>query len=249
MADAPLHKAQSHLCALVTGSGKRIGNAISRYLAQRGYDVALHYNRSGTEAEELHGQLKASYPARTFPLVQFDLEDWQNVATIFDLLPAGFGRVSLLVNNASVFFPQTLSQTGGKDVMRNFSVHFFAPFMLMQEFHKRHGGGLVVNLLDTRIVSNEFSHAAYLLSKKTLAELTKMAAFEWAPHTRVNGIAPGPVLPAVGAAGKNFAKVIAGSPLSEAVDVAEITETIGYFLHCPHITGQIVHVDSGSHLT
>lgn len=213
-----------------------------------GYDVALHYNRSADEAEQLAQCLRADYPERQFPLVPFDLEEWQQAGAIFDLLPNGFGPLSVLVNNASVFVPGTLAQIGPETLLRDFAVHFFSPLRLMQEFRARYQQGLVVNMLDTKITTNEFSHASYLLSKKTMAELTRMTALEWAPQVRVNGIAPGPVLPAVGAAHDRFDKVVAQSPMAEAVTEAEIGETVGYFLRCPHVTGQIVYVDSGTHL-
>jgi NAD(P)-dependent dehydrogenase (short-subunit alcohol dehydrogenase family) len=234
--------------ALVTGSGKRIGKAFVKYLASMGYDVALHYFHSYDDAHNLAIDLRKTYTNRQFPLVKHDLGDWQNVENIFLQLPSTFSKLSLLINNASIYEQQTLSDSDAFAIDRNFAIHCFAPLLLMQSFAKRCTRGLVVNMLDTKIKGNELSFAPYLLSKKSLADLTLMAAKEWAPHIRVNGIAPGPVLPAIGRNPDLFQQVVAQTPLKEAVDINSILNMLQFFIDNQHVTGQIIYVDSGSHL-
>lgn len=235
-------------CALVTGSGKRLGRAIATCLAQRGYDVALHYNNSAVEAQQLSEELANQYAGRQFPTVCYDLNDWQKAGDIFDALPKNFGKIEVLVNSASVFRPASIDNTTPAELETNFAVHLFAPFRLMQAFVLKYRQGEVINMLDTKIRGNESTHAAYLLSKKALADLTTMAALAWAPQVRVNGIAPGPVLPATGGTSNQFTNAVAQTPMEQPVDVSEITTAIGYLLDCAHVTGQILYVDSGQHL-
>jgi len=236
------------LQALITGSGKRIGRAMAEFLALQGYDVALHYNRSADEVNELAEMLRLQYPGRLFPVVYHDLNNWKEAGDLFGSLPEQFNQISVLVNNASIYQPSTLSSATPEIIEQNFAVHCFAPMMLMQSFNRLFGKGLIVNVLDTKVNGNEFAFAPYLLSKKSLAELTKMAALEWAPRIRVNAISPGPVLPAVGADENRFEKVVLQTPLQEAVAIEEIVQTLNFFIQNKHITGQMINVDSGSHL-
>lgn len=234
--------------AFITGSGKRLGRAMAEFLALQGYDVALHYNQSAAEVNELADWLRVQYRGRLFPVVCHDLTNWKEAGKVFEQLPEQFNQISVLVNNASLYQPSTLTSATHEMMEQNFAVHCFAPMMLMQAFNRLFEKGLIVNILDTKVNRNEFSFAPYLLSKKSLAELTKMAALEWAPRIRVNGISPGPVLPAVGADESRFEQVILQTPLKEAVEIDEIVQTLNFFIQNKHITGQIIQVDSGSHL-
>lgn len=236
------------LQAFITGSGRRIGRAMAEFLASHGYDVALHYNRSVDEVNELALLLRLKYPGRLFPVICHDLNNWKEAGKVFDLLPEQFNQISVLVNNASIYQPSTLTSATPEMIEQNFAVHCFAPMMLMQAFNRLFCKGLIVSVLDTKVNGNEFAFAPYLLSKKSLAELTKMAALEWAPRIRVNAILPGPVLPAVGADESRFEKVVSQTPLQEVVAMVEIVQTLHFFIQNKHITGQMINVDSGSHL-
>jgi pteridine reductase len=235
--------------ALVTGGTKRLGLSMVWYLADRGFDVAIHCNNSESEALKLSAELKARHNnGRLFPIVKHDLNNWQNALQLFEALPANFGPLDVLVNNASMFQPASIGETTADMLQQNFAVHLFSPFMLMTEFRRRYGAGCIVNMLDTKVVTNQHTHAAYLLSKKSLAHLTAMAALEFAPAIRVNGIAPGPVLPATGAKTATFDVAVKATPLQTAVPLTEITAALGFFIDNQHVTGQLLFLDSGSHL-
>lgn len=235
-------------CALVTGGAKRLGQSMVRYLAQQGFDVAIHCNQSAHEASALSHQMQSQYPQRQFPVVCHNLANWQQTEFLFEKLPAGFGPLDVLINNASTFLPGSLSATTADALETNFAVHLFSPLLLMKAFKLKFGKGIVVNMLDTKVVTNEFSHSAYLLSKKSLADATLMAALEWAPDIRVNGIAPGPVLPATGGQEASFSGAVASTPLKQPVTLAEINAAVGYLINCEHVTGQVLYLDSGNHL-
>jgi NAD(P)-dependent dehydrogenase (short-subunit alcohol dehydrogenase family) len=180
--------------------------------------------------------------------MQKDLEDWTSASDMINLLPPDFGPLTLLVNNASVFEPSRIVETEKDLLLRQFSVNFFAPFVLTQSFARKVANGQVINIVDTKIVTNETSHAAYLLSKKVLAEFTGMAALDFAPGIRVNAIAPGPVLPASGSDKNHFQKVVEQTPLGERVHVESVLLALGFLIDSINVTGQVIYVDSGSHL-
>ncbi len=102
--------------------------------------------------------------------------------------------------------------------------------------------------MDTRIVDNESSHAAYSLSKKALMHATTMAALEWAPSVRVNGVAPGPVLPPPGKDETHLHEVIESTPLQKRVELDNLVESAYFLTTNDAITGQIIFCDSGAHL-
>jgi NAD(P)-dependent dehydrogenase (short-subunit alcohol dehydrogenase family) len=236
------------LFALVTGSGKRLGREMAIYLAGRGFHVALHYNHSKAEVKQLLAYLEDTHPDQKFITVQKDLEDWTTSSELLSLLPNEFGPINLLINNASVFEHAQIMETECDLLQRQFSVNFFTPFVLTRSFATKVKAGHVVNIVDTKIATNETTHAAYLLSKKALGELTRMAALELAPAFRINAIAPGPVLPATGSNDSHFQKVVEQTPLRERVLVESILSALGFLMDNPNVTGQIIYVDSGSHL-
>ncbi|WP_462319218.1 SDR family oxidoreductase [Marinilabilia sp.] len=234
--------------AFVTGAAKRIGSVIAEYLASAGWEVVLHYNHSRDDAAALSEKLKELYPDRVFPIFQCDLSVSDAVLSVFNRLPGVIDKIDALINNASVFDPGRIDETSLSFLRKQMMVNFEAPFLLIQAFKNHFGEGSVVNLLDTKIVSNEGTHAAYLLAKKSLAELTRMAALDFAPHIRVNGVAPGPVLPPPRKSADYLEGVIEKTPLKRQVDVSDIANSVSFLLNNSSVTGQIIFCDSGSHL-
>ncbi|PWD98751.1 SDR family oxidoreductase [Marinilabilia rubra] len=234
--------------AFVTGSAKRIGSAISEYLASSGWEVVLHYNHSRDDAAHLSEKLKQLYPDRLFPIFQCDLSVSDAVLSVFNRLPEGIEKIDALINNASIFDPGKIDETSLGFLRKQMMVNFEAPFLLMQAFKNHFGEGSVVNLLDTKIVKNEGTHAAYLLAKKNLAELTRMAALDFSPVIRVNGVAPGPVLPPPRKSSDYLKDVVEKTPLKKQVDVNDIAFSVYFLLNNPSVTGQVIFCDSGSHL-
>ncbi len=234
--------------ALVTGAAKRVGAAISKALAFAGWEVILHYHNSRKEVSRLSESLKKQYRDRNFPFVQCDLSNPDAVLSFFSQLPDGL-VVDALINNASIFDPGTIEETSLGFLRKEMLVNFEAPFFLMQTFKNSFGKGAVVNMLDTKILKNEGTHAAYLLAKKNLAEATKMAALSFAPEIRINAVAPGPVLPPPGKNEDYFDKIVKETPLKIKTNLDDITQSVLFLLNNTSVTGQIVFCDSGLHLT
>ena len=168
---------------------QRIGEAICRALARSGYSIALHYSTSGVEAEQTAKHIyKEGGVCATFAC---DLADAHATEDLVPCVLEEFGRLDVLVNSASIFEKSTLAE-GSLDVWdRHFAVNLKAPYILIRSFAHYAKKGSIVNILDTHVSRNKTTYAAYLLSKKTLGELTKMAAVEFAPRIRVNAVALG----------------------------------------------------------
>ncbi len=234
---------------LITGAAKRVGKALAELFGARDWEVVIHYNNSEVAAQELSLSLQKKYPDRQFPTVRADLTDvGKSIALLREGLPASVNGLDALINCASVFEPSSVAETDHQLLRQQMAVNFEAPFMLMQAFYKVHGRGAIVNVLDTRIVNNSWSHAAYSLSKKALMELTRMAALEWAPDVRVNGVAPGPVLPPPGKDAMHLEKVAVETPLKKVVGLDDLAESVWFLVANSAITGQIIFCDSGAHV-
>ncbi|TNE75323.1 MAG: SDR family NAD(P)-dependent oxidoreductase, partial [Gammaproteobacteria bacterium] len=178
--------------ALITGSAARLGLTFARSLAEQGYDIALHYNHSAADAGTAIDEIRAlGVDCEGF---QFDL-DCEDPGELVDRVIARFKDLDVLINSASAYAAATIDETTPALLREQFSTNFFAPFFLSRRFAQLVANGSIVNILDNKIAFQQNNYAAYLLSKKTLAELTRLAAVEFAPRVRVNGIAPGVVLP------------------------------------------------------
>jgi NAD(P)-dependent dehydrogenase (short-subunit alcohol dehydrogenase family) len=236
-------------CALVTGGSKRIGRSIVEDLASNGYAVAIHCNSSPDEASALADQIKAT-GGRAI-VVQADLTDR---AAVTDLIPhaiSKLGPISLLVNNASVFEDDALGTLDHANWDAHFDVHLRAPVFLSEGFATQNDGhheGLIVNIIDQRVLRLNPLFFSYTLSKSALWTATKTMAQALAPRIRVNAIGPGPTLKNARQKDADFAKQIKLLPLKHAPALAEFGRTIRYFDETPSITGQMIAIDGGQHL-
>jgi NAD(P)-dependent dehydrogenase (short-subunit alcohol dehydrogenase family) len=219
--------------ALVTGGAVRIGAAITKALQAEGVEVVVHYGRSKTAAEKL-----SPYT------IQCDLESPESCSELIDKA----GHLDILVNNASIFTKDSLASATPGRVQREFQVNLFAPVELSRTFAAQAGEGAIINLLDRRIRCHDTACVPYTLSKKGLEELTQLAALEYAPHIRVNAVAPGPVLPPPDSDSTNVREMAGNIPLDVLPTPGEIAEAAVYLLKAGSITGQIIYVDGGQHL-
>lgn len=229
--------------ALVTGGAVRLGRAIACSLAQAGYDIALHYNSSAAAAEAAAAEIRL-HGVRC-ELFQHDLCQTGGLGALIEGVRAAFPHLDVLVNSASAYEAGTIADTSPEQLDWLFAVNFKAPFFLMKEFAARVQSGAIVNVLDNKIAFNQFHYAAYLGSKKALADLTRMAALEFAPAIRVNGVAPGVVLPASVRSDDYLQWRQQGIPVSEPGGPHHICAAIGYVLANAFVTGQILFVDGG----
>ncbi|OKH19419.1 SDR family oxidoreductase [[Limnothrix rosea] IAM M-220] len=238
----------SQQTALITGGAKRIGAAIARALAAEGVNLIIHYRSSADAAEALKAEL-AEFPVAV-DLVQADLLDPDSVAAMIKTIKATTPQLDILINNASMFNKESLFSLNAENLWSNIQVHAFQPFVLTKAFFDQESkAGNVINFLDTRIYGYDHEHVPYHLSKKMLHSLTKMLAWELAPHVRVNGIAPGPVLPPVNSNDdEREAAVTAKTPLKRFGSPDNVVQTVLFYLKNDFITGQVICVDGGFHL-
>ena len=232
--------------ALITGGARRIGKHIALTLADLGYDIALHYNTSESQASSLADELK-EMDCRC-ELFQADLSKPSHVEHLIDGVRQSFPELSILVNNASIFEPASIADTTNDSLFKHLNTNLIAPFILTRDFANGAEDGQVINILDTHISQARTTHAAYLLAKKGLADFTEMAAKEYAPDVRVNAIAPGAILPPPHADLDHMDRILDRIPMKRQGDVDHITSALSFFLENDYLTGQIIYADGGEHL-
>ena len=234
--------------ALITGSAVRIGREIASHLAGKGWDLALHYSSSTAEILSLEGELKERYPNQCFEVFQTDLGEAEQASELVTQVLERLGSLELLINSAAVFEPASLKETTNELLMRHQMINSIAPAILIRDFVNSATKGLIINITDTRITNNKSDYLAYSLSKKSVWELTKMAAQELGPDFRVNAIAPGAVLPPLGKDNSYLEKIAQNTPMKTPSGVTSILKTIYYIIDNKDLTGQQIFCDGGSHL-
>ncbi len=227
--------------ALVTGGAIRLGRALALGLARQGYNIVLHYNRSESEAQQTMAEIRDQGVA--CELIQMNLETELNGESLIQRAAEIFGDLKVLVNSASVYDGGTIAETTEEIFDRNMQVNFKAPFFLARAFRNHVGSGNIINILDNKISFNQYHYAAYLLSKKMLAEFTVLAALEFAPEIRVNGIAPGVILPASVRSESYLAWRVEAIPLKRKGETENIVKALHYLLDNDFVSGQILTVD------
>jgi len=235
--------------ALITGAARRLGKATALALHQRGLNILLHYRRSETDARALTDEMNALRPDSAH-LLKADLDDPDAVRALACEALAPWGRVDVLVNNASSFYATPLETASDDDWVKLVHSNLRAPFILMQSLAAtlREHHGSVVNLIDVYAQKPLFEHSLYCAAKAGLASLTLSMARELAPNVRVNGVAPGPILwPEQGQ--DNQSDIIAATALKRTGQPDDIAGAVTWLaLDAPFVTGQILAVDGGRSL-
>lgn len=239
---------KKHATALITGGAKRIGAAIARDLAAYGYAVAVHYNRSEEQANSLVAEIEAE--GGTAAAIQGDLLVAEGARTILSAAREKLGAVGLLVNNASIFLPDSAHEPDMELWRRHFAVHLEAPVLLGAAFaeQKEIADGLIVNIIDQRVWRLNPNFFSYTLSKSALWTATRTMAQSFAPTVRVNAIGPGPTLANQRQGDDDFARQVTAVPLRRGPALHEFGATIRYLDQAPSVTGQMVALDGGQHL-
>lgn len=232
--------------ALVTGGAKRIGRSIALALAEESYDIALHYGTSAAEAEKTAGEIrKLGVECVTF---RCNLAEEQEVLSLLPRVAGKMPGLEILVNNASIFQKGKIADTEPEFFRRHLAINFTAPYFLSRDFARICKKGLIINLLDTRIAGNDFNYAIYTITKKALAELTKISAREFAPDIRVNAIAPGIILPPPGGDRQSFEKMALKIPLKKTGEPDYVVQCVKFILKNDFLTGQLIYLDGGENL-
>ena len=235
---------------LVTGGGRRVGAAICRQLHAHGASLIVHYRSSERDAQALRGELNQLRPG-SVALVQADLLDIGRLPLLIEESVNYFGRLDVLVNNASSFFPTPMgeiTETMWNDLIGS---NMKAPLFLSQAAapRLREQRGCIVNIVDIHSEWPLKGYAVYNAAKGGLATLTRSLALELGPDIRVNGVSPGPILwPEDGEWKEEAARqhIVERTVLKRVGEPDDIARTVSFLIdEAPYITGQIINVDGG----
>ncbi|MBS0333051.1 MAG: SDR family oxidoreductase [Proteobacteria bacterium] len=236
--------------ALVTGGARRIGRALATAAAQAGYDVAIHVRNADDEAEAAAGDVRAH--GRKAAIVACDLRQEAAVVALVGEVETELGPVTLLVNSASVFEDDAFAGMNRASWDLHMETNLRAPLVLAQAFARRlppGREGLIVNILDQRVLSLQPHFFSYSLSKSALWDATRMLAQALSPRIRVNGIGPGPALASIHQDDAAFEAEVRETLLQRPVSPGEIAQALRYLIDAPSVTGQMIAVDAGQHLS
>lgn len=235
--------------AFITGSARRLGAEIARTLSRAGAAIILHANYSIEDGEAMLAELIQAGGEAC--LVCGDLsttEGREGVvnAILNNPMVEAHAGVDLLVNSASIFYPTPLSHLDAKGWRAMFSINCEAPLFLTQALlpSLRSRQGSVVNLVDANHDRPLSGFSAYYASKSSLVSVTRTLALELAPEVRVNGVAPGAILPAPGE--ENLVDSIAAKvPMGRWGKPEDVANAVLFLATAPYITGEILCVDGG----
>lgn len=238
---------QPTLVSLVTGGAKRIGAQLVKTLHQQGHNVIIHYHHSQDAAQSLADALNQLRPASAC-VVQADLCNLNEVNHLAARAQQCFGRVDVLVNNASAFYPTPLGSVTQQDWQALTGSNVQGPLFLTQALADAltHSQGCVINMIDMHIDRPLPQHSVYVAAKAALASVTRSLAAEMAPAVRVNGIAPGAILwPERSLCDAEKQTLLDSIPLNTLGSPDDIAHTMLFLLQASYITGQIIYVDGG----
>jgi pteridine reductase len=231
--------------ALVTGGAVRIGRAISSALAEDGYRLVIHYNSSRGPADELVDEIRAAGGEAV--AIGADLADADAVRRLAAEATDAFGGIDVLINNASVFPAERLEETDEALWDHTVAVNLRAPFFLIRHLAAtlRERKGVVVNMADLAGIQAWAGYAAHGISKAGVVHLTQVAARSLAPDVRVNGIAPGTVLPPESMSDDEIRALAERAPLKKNGSPEDVVRALRYLLAADFVTGETLVVDGG----
>jgi len=235
---------------LITGAARRIGRAIALDLAAVGWAVAIHYRRSAMEAAELVGEIeKRGGCARAF---RGDLVDRNALEQLVANVESELGPVTALINNASEFLPDSIGNLDETTWDLHLCINLKAPVFLSEAMAKRLPEGVdgnIINIIDQRVWNLTPEFFSYTISKAGLWTATRTLAQALAPRIRVNAIGPGPVLRSVHQTDDDFEREKQSTLLKRGPSATEIAAAVRFILTTPSLTGQMIALDGGQHLT
>jgi len=244
MPEAPLKT------VLITGAARRIGRAIALDLAAHGWRIGVHYRRSREEAQRVADDIaRAGGAAAALPANLADLDEVQALIT---RCSEALGPPTCLINNASEFFLDTIASLTPSGWDTHLDINLKAPVFLAQALYRNlpeGAEGNVINIIDQRVWRPTPEFFSYTISKTGLWTATQTLAQAMAPTVRVNAIGPGPTLQSVHQTKSDFAAEAAATPLRRGPTLDEITAAVRFILATPSMTGQMIALDGGQHLS
>jgi len=235
--------------ALITGAADRIGAAIASALAADGFHTIIHYNSSGEKADALAAQINAA--GGSAATVGANLLDSNDRNTLIERAGKLFGPLDVLINNASIFQPDSIENLSADLWQKHFAIHAETPVFLASDFAKQLGQdqrGNIINMIDQRVWALKPTFFSYTLSKSALWTATQTMAQSLAPRVRVNAIGPGPTIKNIHQDQSDFEREITALPLKVGPQLDEICNAVRFILGAHSMTGQMVALDGGEHL-
>lgn len=233
---------------LITGGAKRIGAALSSALVEAGWHVVLHYHQAEQDARILADRLLAE--GGSVETVQADLALPEQISVLMDKATKT-GPLDAVINNASLFSYDDSDSVSATEINRHMMVNLTAPALLTRALYEQmpeDRQGVVVNMLDAKLFGINPDYFSYTLSKAACHTLTQIAAQAYAPRLRVNGIAPGIVLPSGGQTEAEFRRSHKRNLLGQGAQIKEIVAAMHLLLDTASITGEVIILDGGAHL-
>jgi len=231
---------------MITGAAKRIGRLFALACAREGADIIIHHGHSDGEAETLSQDIKQLN--RKSWIYKSDLNDLDQTKKLINEIQK-VTSIHYLINNASIFKPTSFITTTAEQWSDHLQINLSAPFLLSQSFAlQAEKGSRIINILDWRALRPGSDHFAYTITKSALAAMTKSMAAALAPKIIVNGLALGAILPPSNQ--DTDPDILSKIPLRRWAHKGEAEEGLIFLLTCPeYITGEIIHIDGGRHLT
>ena len=233
---------------LITGAARRVGAELARTMHTAGANVLIHYRSSGAAATALAHELNQARP-RSAAIHQAQLNEAHAPADLLRATLQEFGRLDVLINNASSFYPTPVGQITAAQWDDLMGSNLKVPLFLSQAAAPslREQRGLIINMIDIHAMRPLKSHPVYCAAKAGLAMLTRALARELGPEIRVNGIAPGPILwPEADMDEALKHEIIDKTVLKRQGTPMDVARTALFLAKdAPYITGQIIAVDGG----
>jgi len=234
---------------LITGSSQRIGRELCLYFAKKGWNIAIHFNKSKKQAKVLKKEIE-KYGVKCI-CIQGNLLNTKIIKKLVATANKNLGNINCIINNASIFNNDNILNFSEKSWNEHIKINLLAPAAFIKEFSRIKNlskNKSIINILDQRIFKLTPYFFSYTISKTGLQTITKTAAMKLAPTIRVNAIAPGPVLKNKRQTEKHFNKQSKNTLLGKTVKIEDICKTAYLLANSETITGQIIAVDSGQSL-
>ncbi|RMF77180.1 MAG: SDR family oxidoreductase [Chloroflexi bacterium] len=248
-----MHVELTDKVALVTGGARRVGRAIALGLGERGANIVVHHGHSDESAADTAREIK-SYGVDAL-VVKADLGNPSEIENLFERIREHYGRLDILVNNASNFQRRELLEITLDDWHETMNVNLRAPFLCTQHAARlmRENdppGGVIVNILDKGVFRPWPKYPHHGISKAALHALTEVSAVSLAPDIRVNAVLPGPVMkPDTGMTDEDWERLGATLPLRHSGTAEDVARAVCFLCGEDFLTGTIIYVNGGGHLT
>ena len=235
---------------LITGAGKRLGEATALKLHSLGMNIIIHYNKSKIPANILKREIVAL--GVRCETIKCNFNDRRKVDKFYSKASKLLGKISCLINNASVFENDKILNFTPKSWDKHLDTNLYAPIKLSKDFakeYKNEKNGNIINILDQGVINPSTTFFSYNISKAALHSATVILAKSLAPNIRVNAIGPGPTIKNEYQSDKNFKKQVKSTLLKKGSKPTDISNTLNYILATESLTGQLIVVDGGEHLS